>query len=369
MSGSTFGKLLRVTTFGESHGPALGVVVDGFPAGVAVTESDIQEYMNRRKPGKNPLSTPRSEGDTVEILSGVFEGRTTGTPVAMLIRNTNQHSSDYEAIKDTYRPGHADFGFDQKYGFRDWRGGGRSSGRETAARVAAGALCQLLLKRLGIDCYAYTESIGSVKIDPSAFERSAITETATGMPDRDADRKAAELVAAMAGEKDSIGGTVVCIAEGMPAGIGEPVFDKLDATLSHAVMSIGAVKAVEIGDGITVSQKKGSENNDPFIPGGNGRIEKKTNHAGGILGGLSDSSPILLRAHFKPTPSIASVQDTVDRDGQAVRLSVGGRHDPVIVPRAVVVVECMCAIALADALLIGMSARADDIAAFYSGNS
>ncbi|MCR4764377.1 MAG: chorismate synthase [Lachnospiraceae bacterium] len=368
MSGSIFGQLLKISTFGESHGEALGVVVDGFPAGVRVSAADLQPYLDRRKPGQSAVTTSRSEADAVEILSGVFEGRTTGTPLAMLIRNTGQHSGDYDALKNRYRPGHADYGFDRKYGFRDHRGGGRSSGRETAARVAAGALCQLLLKEMGIDCYAYTQSIGPVAIPQKAGEpvdRQLITKTATAMPDLEADRQACAYIEKCRKEMDSAGGVAVCVVEGMPPGIGEPVFDKLDARLAHAVMSIGAVKAVEIGDGVLVSESTGSANNDAFLPGDGGRAAKRTNHAGGILGGLSDGSPILLRAHFKPTPSIAREQDTIDRDNNPVPLTIGGRHDPVVVPRAVVVMECMCAITILDALLVNMSTRADRIIRFY----
>ncbi|MBR5115837.1 MAG: chorismate synthase, partial [Lachnospiraceae bacterium] len=307
MAGSIYGKLIQVSTFGESHGPALGVVVDGFPAGVAVSAEEIQQFLDRRKPGGSAVSTARSEADAVEILSGVMNGRTTGSPIAMLIRNTDQHSSDYDRLKDCYRPGHADYGFDRKYGIRDHRGGGRSSGRETAARVAAGALCQKLLKQLGIDCYAYAASIGPVQVDPARFDRASITQTVTAMPDRDADAAATAYIAKCREELDSVGGTVECLADHVPAGLGDPVFDKLDARLSYAVMSIGAVKAVEIGDGVQVSEKKGSENNDAFLPERNERGDqlKKTNHAGGILGGISDGSQILVRAHFKPTPSIA----------------------------------------------------------------
>ncbi|MBQ3790144.1 MAG: chorismate synthase [Lachnospiraceae bacterium] len=367
MAGSIFGKLLQISTFGESHGPALGVVIDGFPAGVRITPGEIQEYLDRRKPGRSEVSTARNEADRVEILSGILDGITTGTPIAMLIRNTDQHSADYEELKNCYRPGHADYGFERKYGFRDHRGGGRSSGRETAARVAAGALCRQLLKQLGIDCYAYTASIGPVHADPERFDRSLITKTATAMPDREADAEAMAYIAGCREELDSVGGTVVCLADHVPAGLGDPVFDKLDARLSYAVMSVGAVKAVEIGDGVQVSERRGSENNDAFLPERNERGDqrKKTNHAGGILGGISDGSQIVIRAHFKPTPSIAGEQETVNRDGEPVALRIRGRHDPVIVPRAVVVVESMCAITILDALLLNMTARADRIEEFY----
>ena len=372
MSGSVYGRILKMSTFGESHGPALGVVVDGFPAGIPVTPEDIQVFMDRRSPGRSEASTARAESDSVEILSGVFEGMTTGAPIAMLIRNTSQRSGDYDTIKNLYRPGHADYTWDSKYGFRDYRGGGRSSGRETAARVAAGALCMLLLKKLGITCEAWTSSIGSVAIAGDIKDRSLRLTTPTSMPDADADARAMELIRKLKSEGNSVGGTITCVMEHVPSGVGDPVFDKLDAALASAVMSVGAVKAVEIGDGTAVSSRTGNENNDQFLPGNNPSDEKavkKTNSAGGILGGISDGSPIVLRAHIKPTPSISIPQSTVDKNGQAVEISVPGRHDPVIVPRAVVVVECMCAFTLLDAILINMTSKADRIVDFYKRNS
>ncbi|MCR5178625.1 MAG: chorismate synthase [Lachnospiraceae bacterium] len=368
MSGSVYGRILRMSTFGESHGPALGVVVDGFPAGVPVTEDDIQAFLDRRSPGRSEASTARKESDTAEILSGVFEGRSTGAPIAMLIRNTSQRSADYDTIKDLYRPGHADYTWDSKYGFRDYRGGGRSSGRETAGRVAAGALCMLLLNRMGITCEAWTSSIGEVTVPADIADRALRLTTQTYMPDAEADRRAMELIKKLKSEGNTVGGTVTCVMDHVPSGVGDPVFDKLDASLAAAVMSVGAVKAVEIGDGIAVSKRTGSENNDPFLPGDPSAGEKAvkaTNSAGGILGGISDGSPIVLKAHIKPTPSIAMPQSTVDRNGRAAEISVPGRHDPVIVPRAVVVIECMCAFTLLDAMLVNMTSRADSIAAFY----
>lgn len=364
MSGSTFGKHFSVTTWGESHGPALGVVIDGCPAGLSLHEEDIQMYLNRRKPGATSISTPRKESDLVQILSGVFEGRTTGTPISLMIPNTSQKSGDYSEIASYYRPGHADYTFDQKYGFRDYRGGGRSSGRETIGRVASGAIAAKILKELGIEICAYTKSIGPVSIDPSCFDRTAITETATCMPDRSADQKALLYLQECMQNKDSAGGVIECRITGVPSGIGEPVFDKLSAKLSAAVMSIGAVKAFEIGDGIAVAAARGSENNDAFYADQTG-IHKKTNHAGGILGGISDGSEILMRAYIKPTPSIFSEQETVNRDGENISIQIKGRHDPVIVPRAVVVVECMCALALVDLLFSNMSASMDKLQSFY----
>lgn len=364
MAGSTYGTIFRITTWGESHGKALGVVIDGCPAGLTLSESDIQVFLDRRKPGKSRISTPRKEDDAVEILSGVFEGRTTGTPISLLVWNTSQRSSDYSEIASYYRPGHADYTFDEKYGFRDYRGGGRSSGRETIGRVAAGAIASKLLKEMGITVTAYTRSIGPVEADLSVFDRDAILTTPTAMPDAAASEKAEAYLKEVMQDLDSSGGVMECLVEGMPAGIGDPVFEKLDANLSKAIMSIGAVKAVEIGDGIQVSTKKGSQNNDAFRMSGTG-VSKTTNHAGGILGGISDGSNILVRAHVKPTPSIFRPQETITRDGKDITIQIKGRHDPIIVPRAVVVMESMVAVTLLDALMLNMSAKAENLISFY----
>ncbi len=364
MAGSTYGTIFKITTWGESHGKALGVVVDGCPAGLPLSEADIQRYLDRRKPGQNGISTPRKEDDTVEILSGVFEGCTTGTPISLLVRNTSQRSGDYGDIASYYRPGHADYTFDAKYGFRDYRGGGRSSGRETIGRVAAGAIAAKLLYELGITVTAYTRSLGPIEADMSAFDKAAILSTPTAMPDKEASVRAEAWLKETMAELNSSGGVMECLVEGMPAGIGDPVFEKLDANLSKAVMSIGAVKAVEIGDGILVSKAKGSENNDSFCMEGSS-VSKKTNHAGGILGGISDGSNIFVRAHVKPTPSIFRSQETINKDGESISIQIKGRHDPVIVPRAVVVMESMVAITLLDALMLNMSARTENLISFY----
>lgn len=364
MAGSTYGTIFKITTWGESHGKALGVVVDGCPAGLPLSEEDIQIYLNRRKPGQSSISTPRKEDDTVEILSGIFEGRTTGTPISMLVRNTSQRSDDYGDIATYYRPGHADYTFDAKYGFRDYRGGGRSSGRETIGRVAAGAIAAKLLKEMGITVTAYTRAIGPIEADMSAFDKEAIYTTPTAMPDRNASALAESYLKETMEQLDSSGGIMECVIEGCPAGIGDPVFEKLDANLSKAVMSIGAVKAVEIGDGVAVSKAKGSENNDAFYMNGS-EVSKKTNHAGGILGGMSDGTPILVRAHVKPTPSIFQSQDTVNKNGEEISIQIKGRHDPIIVPRAVVVMESMIAITLLDALMVNMSAKMESMVTFY----
>ena len=364
MAGSSFGNIFRVTTWGESHGEALGVVVDGCPAGLSLTPDDIQFYLDRRKPGQTRIATPRKEADAVEILSGIFEDRTTGTPISMLVRNTSQHSADYSEIANYYRPGHADYTFDAKYGFRDYRGGGRSSGRETIGRVAAGAVAAKLLAELGINVTAYTESIGPVHINMDKFDRDAIFSTPTCMPDREASIQAESFLAGCMRSYDSAGGVIECTIDGVPAGLGDPVFEKLDANLSKAIMSIGAVKAIEIGAGTNVASRHGSENNDFFYMD-DGNVAKRTNHAGGILGGISDGSRIFLRAYVKPTPSIFSPQETVNKQGENIEVSIKGRHDPVIVPRAVVVVEAMAALTVADALLMNASAKLTNLKKIY----
>ena len=370
MSGSVFGSILRVSTWGESHGPGLGVVIDGCPAGIPLSGEDFVQAMARRRPGQTKYATPRSESDTVEILSGVFEGKTTGTPISLMIRNTSQKSADYSEIAGYYRPGHADFTFDAKYGFRDYRGGGRSSGRETAARVAAGCVAGKLLSRIGVQTTAYVKQIGPCVCRKNIYDGGEVPSGETieasplRMPDPEVSAQAEEYLASLMEEGDSAGGVIECIVTGVPAGVGEPVFDKLDARLGQALFSIGAVKGVEIGDGFGVAGAKGSENNDGFVPGEAG-VEKTQNKAGGILGGISDGSPIVLRAAFKPTPSIRKEQKTVNRQGEAIDISVKGRHDPVIVSRAVVVVESMVNLVLADLMLLGMTSRIEEVEKYY----
>ena len=342
-AGSGFGNLFRVTTWGESHGKGIGVVVDGCPAGLSLCEDDIQIYLNRRKPGTSRFTTPRKEDDEVEILSGVFEGKTTGTPISMVVFNKTQRSKDYSEIASYYRPGHADYTYDCKYGFRDYTGGGRSSGRETIGRVAAGAIAAKLLKEMGITVEAYTKSIGPAKT-PEEIER---------------------YLEQCMEKQDSAGGIIECVIKGMPAGIGEPCFEKLSANLGKAILSIGAVKGFEIGDGFLVAESTGLSNNDAFYYNNEGKVVKKTNHAGGILGGLSDGSDIVFRAAVKPTPSIFAAQETIHKSGENISINIKGRHDPVIVPRAIVVVECMAAITVLDALLMNMSAKVDNLKKFY----
>lgn len=354
MSGSIFGKNFSISTWGESHGEGLGVVVDGCPAGIALDASDIQADMDRRKPGNNPFATKRVEDDEVLILSGVFEGLTTGTPISLVVYNKGQRSKDYSEISKIFRPGHADFTYEQKFGVRDYRGGGRSSGRETLARVAGGAIAKKILSSIGVEIQTYTYSIGDIVIDKDKFSYDEIFNNHIVMPDKDAAQKAAILVEKCMKNKDSVGGVVQCVVKNMPIGIGEPCFDKLDANLAKAIFSIGAVKGFEIGSGFLAANSFGSDNNDEFLTDKNGEITKKTNNAGGILGGISDGSDIIFRAAFKPTPSISKTQETVDCDKQAISINVKGRHDPIIVPRAVIVVEAMAAITLVDMLFGAM---------------
>jgi chorismate synthase len=321
---NTFGRNFRITTFGESHGKAVGAVVDGCPPGIPLEEADIQVLLDRRRPGTSPLTSPRQEADRVEILSGVFEGKTTGTPIAMIVRNKDTHSQDYEGLREVFRPGHADVTYQQKYGIRDHRGGGRSSGRETVGRVAAGALA---LKYLGMNGITVTGRIVSVHGRTTAEEI-----------------KSEILAAKSAG--DSVGGVVEIVAQGCPAGLGDPVFGKLNALIAGAMMGIGAVRGVEIGNGFAVAGRFGSENNDPMTQNG-----FASNHSGGILGGISSGQDIIVRIAVKPTPSIAKTQQTRDIHGDPVSISVSGRHDPCIVPRILPVAEAMLALVLIDCLL------------------
>ncbi len=349
MAANTFGRIFQVTTFGESHGSALGVVVDGAPPKIPIAEKDIQVELDRRRPGQSPLTTQRHEGDTVEILSGIFEGQTTGTPLAMLIRNQDHKSEDYDRLKDIFRPGHADFTYLKKYGIRDHRGGGRSSGRETAARVAAGAVAKKILKSSGIRIYAYTLAIGSVRarqVDLSVIERNPLRS-----PDMDAAEKMRLELERVRDEKDSIGGLIEGLVKGVPAGLGEPVFDKLQAQIAQALLSIGGVHGIEFGAGFKAAEMRGSQHNDRF-KAVHGQIETQTNHCGGILGGISTGGDILLRLAVKPTSSIAIPQETVTVDGEKAQTEIKGRHDPCLCPRIVPVVEAMLAICLTDALLI-----------------
>lgn len=367
MAGSTFGNIFKITTWGESHGKGIGVVIDGCPAGLSLSEEDIQTYLNRRKPGQSRYTTQRKETDAVEILSGTFEGKTTGTPISMVIFNQDQRSRDYGDIATYYRPGHADYTFDAKYGFRDYRGGGRSSGRETIGRVAAGAVAAKILKELGVSFQTYTKAVGPVAC--TTFDPDEIFRNPLYMPDALAAKQAQEYLEECMKRQDSSGGVIECIIKGLPAGIGDPVFEKLDANLAKAVLSIGAVKGFEIGNGFAAARADGSSNNDGFYITDTGETAKTSNHSGGVLGGISDGSPIIFRAAIKPTPSIAALQKTVNKSGENIDISIHGRHDPIIVPRAVVVVEAMAALTVCDAMLLNMSSRMDRICDFYRSPS
>jgi chorismate synthase len=343
MPGNTFGSLFRITTWGESHGPALGAVIDGCPPGIPLTTEDIQHDLERRRPGKG-LTSPRREPDRVEILSGVFQGVTTGTPISLIIYNRDVRSKDYNELAAVYRPGHADRTYEQKYGIRDWRGGGRSSARETAARVAAGAVARKFLSRHGISVKAYTLALGSVRCNH--FDWAEIDRNALSCPDAESAQAMEDLLREVKGAGDSLGGIVEISARGCPAGLGEPVFDKLDARLAAALMSIGAVKGVEIGEGFQVAAMLGSENNDLVTPDG-----YTSNHAGGILGGLSTGMEIIARVAVKPIPSISKPQLTITTEGRPVNIQIKGRHDVSAIPRIVPVCEAMVLLVLADFVL------------------
>ncbi len=344
MAGNTFGKVFAITTFGESHGPGVGVIIDGCPPGLLLNEEVIQKLMDLRKPGKSIASTTRSETDTARIMSGVFEGKTTGTPIMLLIMNEDSRSEAYFPFAELFRPGHGDITYLTKYGIRDWRGGGRSSGRETAARVAAGAVAKTLLEKHHIHVYSYTLELGGIRAKKR--DLSLIHQNPYASPDPDVVSAMDERVRNIKDEGDSLGGIVEVLARGVPAGLGEPVFDKLDAELARAMMSIGAVKGVEIGDGFAVSNKLGSQNNDEITPEG-----FATNHAGGILAGISNGEDIIIRVGVKPISSIAKIQRTVDINNQPTEISVTGRHDVSAIPRINVVCEAMACIVLADHLL------------------
>jgi chorismate synthase len=348
MAGNTFGALFRVTTWGESHGPALGAVIDGCPAGLDLNEDDIQQALDRRRPSSGVASTSRGEKDQVEILSGVFEGRTTGTPISLLVRNADARSSNYDDLKDIFRPGHGDYAYWKKYGIRDWRGGGRASGRETVARVAAGAVARKLIVAGGIEVIAYTKSIGKIGIDPKSLTQDQnwkdnVLQNVLYCPDPIAAAAMEEKLAVVRKEGDTLGGVVEILIQGCPAGLGEPVFDKMDADLAAALMSIGTVKAVEIGDGCAVAVQKGSQVNDPMDAKGFTK-----NSAGGILAGITTGQDMVLRAYCKPIPSIALPQQTVDPDGQKHSIKIQGRHDICVIPRIVPVCEAMVCLVLAD---------------------
>lgn len=349
MSVNTFGRLLRFTTWGESHGPALGAVVDGCPPGLEISEAVIQPFLDARRPGQSKYTTQRQEPDAVRILSGVFEGRTTGTPISLMIENVDQRSKDYSEVAKAYRPGHADYAYDAKYGFRDYRGGGRSSARETAARVAAGAVARLVIPEVAV--LGYVSEIGGDAIDMANFDPNEITNNPFFCPDAKAAARWERIVddARLAGS--SVGAVVECMANGVPAGWGAPIYAKLDADLASAMMGINAVKGVEIGDGFAAARLTGEGNADPMRPGNDSPVFT-ANHAGGIAGGISTGQPVLVRVAFKPTSSILTPVETIDRDGQAAEIRTKGRHDPCVGIRGVPVVEAMMALVLADHKLL-----------------
>jgi chorismate synthase len=344
MSGSSFGVLFKVTTWGESHGPALGAVVEGCPPGISLHEEDIQRDLRRRKPGRIQSASARQEDDQVEILSGVFEGRTTGTPISLLIRNKDADSSAYEALKTIFRPGHGDISYFKKYGLRDHRGGGRASGRETAARVAAGAIARKILAREGMTVIAYTLELGGIRAEHISLE--ALSQNPLYCPDLQAAQKMTERLKAVAAQGDSLGGIVEIRVKGCPAGLGEPVFDKMDADLAKALMGIGSIKGVEIGAGFAAARMTGSECNDPILPEG-----FLTNHAGGILAGITNGDELVIRAACKPVPSIRKAQQTIDLQGKPLTVTIQGRHDTAVIPRIIPVCEAMVSLVLADHLL------------------
>ena len=356
---NTFGHRFRFTTFGESHGKALGCIVDGVPAGIRIDEEFIQSEMNKRRPGQNKYATTRKEGDIVEILSGVFEGITTGTPISMIIFNENQKSSDYSNVQDLFRPGHADFTYFNKYGIRDYRGGGRSSARETAARVAAGAIAKILLKELNIDIKSGICEIDGIKA--TNFNFSKVNESEIFALDFEVEEAQKNAILEAKNSHNSVGGVVLINVKNVPIGLGEPLYFKLDSQIANAMMSINAVKAIEIGDGILASKIKGYDNNDQITKSG-----FKTNHSGGILGGISNGDDINVKIYFKATPSIFIEQETIDVNNNEVECKLKGRHDPCVAVRGSVVAESMMALVLADMVLLNMSSKIENIKKVYN---
>lgn len=353
MGGSIFGKIFTISTFGESHGKGIGVIIDGCPAGVPIQEEFIQSELKRRKPGQSAIVTQRKENDEVQILSGVFEGVATGSPIAMFIPNDDQRSGDYTHIKDAFRPSHADYTFEVKYGIRDYRGGGRSSARETAARVAAGAVAKLYLNHFGITINAWVSQVGHISMPypPNTIDYDLIETNDVRCPDSKMAEEMIQLIKQVRKDGDTIGGAVTCNVSGVPAGIGEPVFDKLHATLGKAILSINACKGFEYGSGFSGISMRGSSHNDPFIINEEKNISTSTNHSGGIQGGISNGMDIYFRAAFKPVATIIPEQDSVDKFGKETKITGKGRHDPCVVPRAVPIVESMTALVLADFML------------------
>ncbi len=350
MSYNSFGRVFRFSTWGESHGPAIGAVVDGCPPGLSLSEADIQPWLDKRRPGTSRFTTQRQEPDEVRILSGVFEGKTTGTPISLMIENVDQRSKDYSEVAASYRPGHADYAYDSKYGFRDYRGGGRSSARETASRVAAGAVARLVIPEVRIR--AYLVELGGDAIDRARFDDGAIDENPFFCPDREAAARWEKIVDEARKAGSSVGAIIECVGEGLPAGWGAPLYAKLDSELAAAMMSINAVKGVEIGDGFAAARLTGETNADPMRPGNDGNPTFLANHAGGVAGGISTGQPLILRVALKPTSSILTSVETINRAGEAAEIRTKGRHDPCVGIRAAPVVEAMAALVLADQKLL-----------------
>lgn len=355
---NTFGNIFTLTTFGESHGPGVGGVVDGLPAGVKIDVEFIQHELDRRKPGQSRITTTRNESDKVELLSGVFEGISTGCPIGFVVRNNNQHSSDYDNIRNVFRPSHADFTYTGKFGLRDHRGGGRSSARETISRCVGGALAKLALKDMGISITAYTSQVGNIKIDDDykKYDFSEIEKNIVRCPDAEKAEEMEKLILDVKTAGDTVGGVITCVIKGCPVGLGDPAFDKLHARLAYAMMSINAVKGFEYGMGFEGVGKRGSQQNDIFI-NDNGRISTSTNNSGGIQGGISNGQDIYFRVAFKPVATLLTPQPTVDKDGNETMLQVKGRHDPCVLPRAVPVVEAMAAMTILDSYLMNRCAK------------
>lgn len=355
MPGNSFGNLFRITTWGESHGPALGVVIDGCPAGLDISEDDIQHELDRRRPGQSRITTQRKEPDKVEILSGIFDGKTLGTPISLMIQNADVISKSYEDIKDTYRPGHADFTYETKYGIRDYRGGGRSSARETVGRVAAAGIAKKILGIHGIRTYGYVKRVGDIvalNVDLEEIENNPVR-----CPDPEIAKKMVELIEDVRREGESIGGLVEVVSKGVPAGLGSPVFNKMEADLAQALMSIGGIRGFEVGLGFEAARRKGSEVNDLMYKDDTGKLRFKTNNAGGLLGGITTGEDLIVRIAIKPTSSIPKLQKTVDKFGDEKELVVKGRHDPCLCPRAVPIAEAMVNLVLVDHLLMSKVSR------------
>lgn len=360
---NTFGKLFTLTTFGESHGVAVGGVVDGMPPGIPIDIDFIQQELARRRPGQSKITTDRKELDQVELLSGVFEGKSTGTPIGFIVRNRNQQSKDYDSIADLFRPSHADYTYYNKYGIRDYRGGGRASARITLSRVVAGALAKLVLKQKGISITAYTSQVGDITLDKNyqKYDFSLIESNPVRCPEPEKAKEMEALIAEMKREGDTIGGVITCVIKGCPVGLGEPEFDKLHAQLGAAMLSINAVKGFEYGEGFAGASYRGSQQNDAFIPSSDKQqthgIKTKTNHSGGIQGGISNGEDIYFRIAFKPVATLLMEQETVNKEGEATKIDVHGRHDPCVLPRAVPIVEAMAAMTILDALLVDNAKR------------